>query len=142
MLVYASVCSRSPASPTWQEDEHINEASHSGTLSNNNNHSKPGSYLDSIDARSLSIDPMDNIKPSANQQQQPQYMYSEHSGSLDGNNKALIVDDVHKQQLQHQHQDNGKEHSVADFDPDGNTETETKSVSSIKSNGSNSQDLR
>lgn len=132
--------SRSPASPTWQEEEHVNGPGHSGLT---NNHTKPNSYLDGIDTRSLSIDPMDNIKPNTNQQQQQQqYMYSEHSGSLDDNNKTLIADDMHKQQLQLQHQDNGKEHSVADFDPDGNTETETKSVSSIKSNGSNSQDMR
>lgn len=78
---------------------------------------------------------MDNIKPNSNHPQQ--YMYSEHSGSIDGNNKTLTVDEMHK------HHDNSKElTATTDFDPDGNTETETKSVSSIKSNGSNSQDMR
>lgn len=130
--------SRSPASPSWQEDENAAGPGNASTVS----YSKQ-SYLDPIDTRSLSIDPMENMKPSPNH---PSFLYGDHTESMDDPNKTLTAADSPKT---HDHLSSsggggggggGKElHN--DYDADGNTETETKSVSSIKSNGS-IQELR
>lgn len=133
--------SRSPASPSWQEEENAAGPGNASTVS----YSKQ-SFLDPIDTRSLSIDPMENMKPSPNH---PSFLYGDHTESMDDPNKTLTAADSPKT---HDHLSNsggggggggggGKELLHNDYDADGNTETETKSVSSIKSNGS-IQELR
>lgn len=97
------------------------------------------SYLDTIDTRSLSnIDPMENMKPSPNQP----FLYGDRTESIDDPNKTLsAVDSPKAHDRMSTGGGSGKELLQSDYDVDGNTETETKSVSSIKSNGSN-QELR
>lgn len=126
--------SRSPTSTLWQEDEIAPGPGNASTVS----YSKQ-SYLDAIDTRSLSIDPMENMKPSPNHP----FLYGDQTESvMDDPNKTLTAADSPKM---HDHMTSGgggsKEALQSDYDVDGNTETETKSVSSIKSNGSN-QELR
>lgn len=128
--------SRSPTSPTWQEDEIAPGPGNASTAS----YSKQ-SYSDTIDTRSLSIDPMENMKPSPNHP----FLYGDHTESIDDPNKTLTGADSPKT---YDHMSSsvgggsGKELlQQNDYDADGNTETETKSVSSIKSNGS-IQELR
>lgn len=120
--------SRSPTSPLWQEDEIAPGPGNATTVP----YSKQ-SYLDSIDTRSLSIDPMENMKSSPNQP----FLYGDQTETNDDPNKTLTANDSPKT---HETLAGGKE-LQNDYDADGNTETETKSVSSIKSNGS-TQELR
>lgn len=128
--------SRSPTSPTWQEDEIAPGPGNASTAS----YSKQ-SYSDTIDTRSLSIDPMENMKPSPNHP----FLYGDQTESLDDPNRTFTAADSPKT---YDHMtssvggSSGKELLLqTDYDADGNTETETKSVSSIKSNGS-IQELR
>lgn len=129
--------SRSPTSPTWQEDEIAPGPGNASTAS----YSKQ-SYSDTIDTRSLSIDPMENMKPSPNHP----FLYGDQTESLDDPNKTLTAAADSPKTYDHMSSSvgggSGKELLLQnDYDADGNTETETKSVSSIKSNGS-IQELR
>lgn len=128
--------SRSPTSPTWQEDEIVPGPGNASTAS----YSKQN-YSDTIDTRSLSIDPMENMKPSPNQP----FFYGDQTESIDDPNKTLTASDSPKT-YDHMNSSVGGGSAKEllqqnDYDADANTETETKSVSSIKSNGS-VQDLR
>lgn len=134
--------SRSPTSPSWQEDETAPGPGNASTVS----YSKQN-YSDTIDTRSLSIGPMENMKSSPNHQ----FLYDDKTESIDDPNKTLTAADSPKTYDRMSTGGGGggggggssssKERLQNDYDVDGNTETETKSVSSIKSNGSN-QELR
>lgn len=62
------------------------------------------------------------------------YHYGDQSESIDDSSKALTMDTDMQKSLDGM----GKE-LQNDYDPECNTETETKSVSSVKSNGSNAE---
>lgn len=118
-------CSRTATSPSWhEEDRFISSAHNMGT----SQIQKPN-YLES-DTRSLSIDgATDHGKfgYTNNNNQFAQSSLGQHRNNNDPatqlndiNNKNLIVDD-----------------KQSEYEHDANTETETKSVSSQKSDGSN-----
>lgn len=118
--------SRSPTS--WNEDDP------NGQGNANPNVLSKANYADSIDTRSLSIDPsMDSTIKSG---QNHTFLFNNQNERNDDANKTAAAGGHTNDTSKPTDNNRNKEHQ-SEYDVDGNTETETKSVSSAKSNGSN-----
>lgn len=86
-------------------------------------------YVDSVDADSV-------------HQQQQQRQQQQSTGSEQMDDRSILAGHYpgeapsQQQQQQHNHTMRQQQHHETNFDIDGNVETETKSISSLKSSGS------